>query len=266
MMNMPGKILSKYPEIDTWSIITAYRGSIAHGLYVASAAENSIDDKDIISICIPPISYYFGLKEYGSRGTKEIKYAEWDIVVYEFKKCINLLKQGNPNILSLLWLDEKSYIKISQAGERLINARNLFVGKHVYQSFIGYAQSQFHKMTHLGFQGYLGVKRKTLVQKYGYDTKNACHLIRLLTMGIEFLKEGRLYVKRSDVKYLWSIKRGEWTLEEVKKESEKLFKEAEKAYKKSKLPEHPDYNKIETLGVDILKDHFRLKGRSGAES
>lgn len=33
----------------------------------------------------------------------------------------------------------------------------------------------------------MGEKRKQLVAKHGYDTKNASHLIRLLRMGMEFL-------------------------------------------------------------------------------
>jgi len=62
----------------------------------------------------------------------------------------------------------------------------------------------------------MGTKRKMLVEKYGYDCKNAAHLIRLLRMGVEFLKDGRLYVMREDAKQLIEIKRGEWTLEQVK--------------------------------------------------
>ncbi|MFH1442264.1 MAG: nucleotidyltransferase domain-containing protein [Candidatus Omnitrophota bacterium] len=250
-------LLKKYPEISDWSIVVAYRGSIAHGLYIPNRDVNSIDDKDVISICIPPIPYYFGLEEYGSRGTKEIKYKEWDIVVYEFKKCINLLIQGNPNILSILWLDKDSYISISSEGKQLIAASNLFIGKHVYHSFVGYAKGQLHRMTHLAFQGYMGDKRKRLVQKFGYDTKNAAHLIRLLRMGIEFLNQGRLFVKRKDSESLLAIKRGEWSLNQVKKEADILFKKAEQAYIKSKLPDRPDYDKINSLCVNILEKHFK---------
>jgi predicted nucleotidyltransferase len=212
-----------------------------------------------MTICIPPIDYYFGLEEYGSKGTKEIKVKEWDIVVYELRKCFRLLKQGNPNVLCFLWTDKDSYLKISREGEFLIQSRNLFSGKHVYESFVGYAQGQLHRMTHLAFEGYMGEKRKRLVQKFGYDVKNACHLIRLLRMGIEFLQDGKLYVKRTDADDLLSIKRGEWSLEQVKAESDKLFKKAENAYKKSKLPEYPNYEKIDNLCINIIKSHFGKK-------
>lgn len=192
-MPIPKTLLNEYPEIMDWSILTAYRGSIAHGLYVPNRDSNSIDDKDIMAICIPPIQYYLGLEEYGSRGTREIKHQQWDIVINN----------------------------------------------------------------HLAFQGYMGEKRKRLVKEFGYDTKNACHLIRLLKMCIEFLNDGRLYVKRhKDADILLSIKRGEWPLEQIKKEADRLFKLTEAAHTKSKLPEYPDHEKINKLCVDILQEHF----------
>lgn len=253
-------LLDNYPEIIKWSILAVYRGSIAHGLYVPNKDPNSIDDKDVMSICIPPIRYYFGLEEYGSRGTREIKHKEWDIVVYEFRKAIRLLSQGNPNILCVLWMDNDCYLKVTPSGKRLLEARNLFVGKHVYNSFVGYAKGQLHRMTHLAFQGYMGEKRKRLVKQFGYDVKNAGHLIRLLKMSIEFLNEGRLYVKRTkDTGELLSIKEGKWSLEKVEKEAGRLFKLADKAYRSSRLPEQPDRAKINRLCIDILQSHFSRK-------
>lgn len=57
----------------------------------------------------------------------------------------------------------------------------------------------------------MGERRKALVRRHGYDTKNAAHLIRLLRMGIEFLQSGELLVDRSghDAGELLAIKRGE---------------------------------------------------------
>lgn len=68
------------------------------------------------------------------------------------------------------------------------------------------------------------------LKKFGYDTKNAAHLVRLLRMGMEFLKDGELEVTRLDARQLLEIKRGEWTLERVKAEADHGFKMAEQAY------------------------------------
>ena len=237
-----------------WSILSFYRGSIAHGMYTPK----TIDDKDVMSVCVPDKEYYYGLKIYGSRGTKEIKKDEWDIVIYEVRKFLSLLAQGNPNVLCSLWLDKNYYINITPAGQLILSHEYLFVGKHAYRSFAGYARSQRARMTRYSeYHGHMGKKRKELVDKFGYDCKNAAHLIRLLRMGVEFLKEGRLYVLRHDAKELLSIKRGEWLLEDVNKEAEHWFKLLDEAYIKSELPDKPDYDKINGLAIDIIETAYK---------
>lgn len=255
MSGIPRAIQESNPGLDRWSILTAYRGSIAHGMYVPQDNPDSIDDKDVMAVCVPTPDYYIGLKQYGSRGTKEIKKDEWDIVIYELKKFIGMLENGNPNVLGMLWLEQQHYIHTTPAGWMLVKNRELFVGRHVYHSFSGYAHSQLHRMTHLAYQGYMGEKRKKLVDKFGYDTKNAAHLIRLLKMCIEFLKDGELYVFRGkkDAQQLLSIKRGEWTLEHVQSEADRLFKVAEQMYTESTLPKRPDRDKISALCRNIIE-------------
>lgn len=98
------------------------------------------------------------------------------------------------------------------------------------------------------FQGYMGEKRKALVRKHGYDTKNAAHLVRLMRMCCEFLETGELTVFRThDADELRSIKRGGWTLEAVQQEADALFKRAEEAKVATKLPEDPDVEFIDKL-------------------
>lgn len=143
----------------------------------------------------PPINYYYGLQNFGSKGTKEIMEDKWDIVLFKFTKAIRMLKAGNPNILSLLWLEPSMYIHISPMGQILLDNRDAFVGKHVYHSYVGYANGQLHRMTHAACKGYMGKKRKKLVERFGFDIKHGAHLIRLLRMGIEFMNEGKIYTK-----------------------------------------------------------------------
>jgi len=237
-------------------ILVGYRGSIAHGTYVPQDNPDSIDDKDVMAVIIPPIECILGIDTFGNRGTKEIKHEEWDVVTYTLQKYISLLVKNNPNVMSLLWLEDGDYIHVSSEGNILIDNRDIFVTKQAYHSFIGYAHGQAHRMTHMKFEGYMGEKRKRLVEKHGYDTKNASHLIRLLRMGIEYLTDGRLYVKRKDASQLLDIKRGEWKLENVQKEADRLFVLAEEAYVRSTLPVEPDRKKVNELCVEIMKSRI----------
>ena len=147
-MTINALMTEKHQDILDWCILAGWRGSITHGTYIQKHDPQSIDDKDAMYIVVPPEDYYLGLKQYGSHGTVEIKDGEFDIVVYEAKKFISLLAQGNPNVLCLLWLRPEYYLMQTTAGKMIVENRSLFVGRHVYHSFCGYAKDQLYKMTH----------------------------------------------------------------------------------------------------------------------
>ncbi len=239
-------------------ILVGYRGSIAHGTYMPNKDPNSIDDKDVQGVTAANIEHYFGLEQFEQ---KESFIREWDIVNYEIRKFFRLLLKCNPNVLSILWLEPVHYIYTSVAGKYMIDQRDIFVSKQIYKSYTGYAYGQLKRMTHQAYKGYMGKKRKALVEKWGYDTKNATHLIRILRMGIEFLNEGVLYVHRHDAQQLLEIKHGEWSLERVKKEAQRLFERSEEAYDRCQLPKEPDYAAANELLCYILRDVILLDKR-----
>lgn len=118
---------------------------------------------------------------------------------------------------------------------------------------------QYDEMRGKYYKGYMGDKRRGLVEKFGYDTKNAAHLIRILRMGIEFLTDGSLQVEREDKQELLDIKQGLWSLDKVKAESERLFALASEAYVRSPLPPEPDRERAEKLVMGIVSDFHKLR-------
>ncbi len=305
-------------EYPLSTFFLGYRGSLAHGMFVPKNDPNSIDDIDLMGFVFGDPRNYFGLHEWGSRGTKEIKQGQYDVVLYEARKAVSLLLQGNPNIMSMLWLPQKHQIIRTEASERLLAARSLFVGKHVYNAFAGYAFQQLQKMesrdpadlrdylaltyeaknrgihpNHKGESfkypddydlktgearnakqhtdevllahlrrymkkgdntGYLGDKRKQLVLRHKFDTKNAAHLIRLLRMCVEFMNTGEMIVERPDAAELLDIKTGKWKLEDVKQLADELLIEAKSARDNSRLPDEPEYDKAEALLVSLVRE------------
>jgi predicted nucleotidyltransferase len=118
--------------------------------------------------------------------------------------------------------------------------------------------SRFRALHQKYFSGYMGEKRKAMVRKYQYDVKNAAHLIRLLRMGAEFLRSGELQVYRtSDADELKRIKRGGWSLEQVKAEAQRLFAEIETARAESRLPDQPDAVAANAL---LMRIHQQMIG------
>lgn len=251
-MRILNELLNSFKDFDIYErcILLGYRGSQAHGTYVKNTDPHSIDDIDLMGIAVPPIDYYFGLKKFEQFDSM---LDPWDVVIYEITKYFRLMLKCNPNVMALLWLEDDMYIRKTPAGQMIIDNRNIFISKQIYKSFCGYANGQLKRMTRFKCEGYMGEKRKQLVEKYGYDCKNASHLIRLLEMGIEFIETGELVVKRPNANYLLDVKRGKYSLLEIQNKSDDLFRKIKLSMDKSKLPENPDRQKANDLLVEIIK-------------
>lgn len=128
------------------TFLLAYRGSIAHNMYVPNSDPKSIDDVDLMGVVVGEPENYLGLQEWGQRGTKEVKEYQWDYVFYEVRKMFSLLLQGNPNVLGLLWVRPEHYLIMTAEARLMIENRHLFHGRHVYNAFAGYAHQQLSKM------------------------------------------------------------------------------------------------------------------------
>jgi hypothetical protein len=167
---------------------------------------------------------------------------------------VSLWLKSNPNVLGLLWLRDEDYLVRSDEFDRFVSMRDAFVCQQVADAFGGYAFSQIQRIHKNRHEGYMGAKRKELVEKHGYDTKNAAHAIRLLRMAVEFMRDGELYVHRgNDSESLKAIKRGEWPLERVQTIAADLFEKLDNLKAKSKLPAKPDRERANSLLVEITQ-------------
>jgi predicted nucleotidyltransferase len=248
-----------YTNWKKYLILEGYRGSQAHGTYIPDNIPDSIDDIDTLGVAVLPKEYYLGLGSYRKVNEQYNKFhGKYDILIYEFKKFIYLLFKSNPNVMSLLWVREQDIIFANEAGKLLLENKELFLSKKMYKTLVGYAEGQLKKMTHFSFEGYMGEKRKKLVDKFGYDCKNASHCIRLLKMGIDLMKTGKLIVyRKKDKDEIISIKKGKWKLYEIKQYAEELLDEFNNQFKNSSLPDEPDIEKIEKLMFKIFEIQWK---------
>lgn len=236
-------------------------GSHSHGTYVPPEDEHGIDDVDLMVICVPPAEFKLGLKQW-EHAT--YKHGRWDVVLYDWQKWLHMIYKSNPNVVGTLWLEPEDVLELDeQWGEGYLydpygdllaaTCENKILSKRMYDAFVGYAHSQLYKMTHCATQGYMGDKRKRLVEKYGFDVKNAAHLIRLLRMACEAFETGVLNVRRADAAEIITIKQGGWSLEQVATEAQALFTRAEAAMKVSSLREEPDAMFLQKIMVQGYK-------------
>jgi len=94
--------------------------------------------------------------------------------------------------------------------------------------------------------------RAELERAYGYDTKHAMHLIRLMRMGLEVLEAGELRVRRDDADELAAIRDGGLSYEALVSMAEALHRDMDAAATTTKLPADVDHNRVDALLAEVL--------------
>jgi len=205
-------------------------GSRAYGL----DDENS--DIDRRGIYLPPADLHWSL--YGV--PEQLENDETQEVYWELQKFVVLALKANPNVL------ECFYTPIIETATplalELLDMKDIFMSRLVYQTYNGYVMSQFKKMqTDIRNQGQV-------------KWKHVMHLIRLLISGTKVLKEGFVPVQVGEHRdALLKIKSGEMPWDEVEQWRLSLHADFDDAFEKTTLPERPDYEAANAFLVKARK-------------
>lgn len=239
-------------------------GSFAYGV------ANDTSDIDIYGFCIPNKSIIFpattGKYIFGFDKTVPGNFEQWqqhhvidkgkkkeyDFTIYNIVKYFRLCANGNPNMIDSLFVPQRCITHTTNIGVLLRENRHMFLSKKCWHTFKGYAFSQLHKMKIKDPHG----KRKELRDKYGYDTKFAYHLVRLLNEVEQILIEGDLDLERNR-EQLKAIRKGDWTQEQVEKyfHEKEIYLEELNA-KSDSVPYKVQTDRIRNLLYACLQLHF----------
>jgi len=102
-------------------------------------------------------------------------------------------------------------------------------------------------------------KRAELEAKYGYDTKHASHLVRLLRMGKEILTIGKVIVERNDAQELIDIRSGKSSYDEIINYAKQIDAEIKELYKqpeKCNVPYSPNEDELDELCTNIVNQYL----------
>lgn len=113
------------------------------------------------------------------------------------------------------------------------------------------------------YQGWLknrNPKRSELEAKFGYDTKHALHLVRLLRMGLEIVSTGEVRVHRDDRDELLAIKSGALTYDALMALADDLGARVHAAAATSTLRPEPDEQQLDALCAAIVADVLTSNG------
>lgn len=105
--------------------------------------------------------------------------------------------------------------------------------------------------------------RAKLEAEFGYDTKHAMHLYRLIEECRELLTKGTITLPRPDRGKLLAIKNGGYSYDSLLDYFERADKELADLYDNSVLPKKPDSNKLDALCTKLVWDHFSNEDTKG---
>lgn len=231
------------------TILRCTVGSTVHGLSIEGT-----DDLDEMGICVEPYAHFFGLRSRfdqwvfrtqpeGARSGP----GDLDLTVYSLAKWCRLALHGNPTILLPLFVPESAISVCDPVGRDLRAMSCLFVGSNLFGPYLGYMEQQRHRLTNK-------VKmpnRPELVERYGYDTKYAGHLIRLGFQGIELATTGKmsLPMREHERNTVIAIRRGQFSEAEVLELAENLEQVLVHLQERKALPP-PDRDRVEKFVIE----------------
>lgn len=253
-MKQPDFGIYGFPYQD--NLIMAFiGGSQLHGAKVGAT-----DDTDWYGVFIEPPDKMIGLDrdeffvyttggQEGGNGPDDV-----DVCLYSLRKWAGMAAKGNPSALHFLFAREAyttgSWDQISK------NAR-IFASKRHLKPFVKFAEDQMDRLC--GRKGQKNIHRTELVEKHGYDTKYAMHVIRLFLEAKEYMEEGEISLPNPKVDLLIDIRKGKYKLSEVEEMGKQLDAEAVQAQTASPLPESVDLNAISQLLSDVYLDFWSRK-------
>lgn len=127
-------------DVDACTIFMMLGGSHAYGTQTESS------DLDYRGVCIPADpAYYVGFLKHFEQKDSGWPNAQ-DKVVYELRKAVSLMADGNPNMMDYLYVDDKHVVFTTPQWERLRAHREKFLSKKMRHTYAGYAYSQLKRI------------------------------------------------------------------------------------------------------------------------
>ncbi|WP_433833361.1 nucleotidyltransferase domain-containing protein [Actinoplanes sp. CA-015351] len=192
-------------------------GSRAYGLDVAGS------DHDRRGVFVAPTRAFWTLDKPPTHfdGPRAEEF-NWEI-----ERFCELALQANPTVLEVLW--SPLVESVSPDGSALLEARQAFLSRRVFETYGNYARDQLKRVA---------ARRERTGETNG---KQAMHMIRLLVAGAHVLRTGEVLVNVAGLRdRLLAVKHNSLSWPEVVRWSAQLLADLETAAEDSRLPESPD--------------------------
>lgn len=235
-------------------------GSKLHGINLPGGG-----DDDQMGICVETMEAAVGFHEFEQFIKRDAAIREgksdapsqpgdMDLTIYGLRKFLRLAMQGNPTIIDLLYVPQKACSVLTEVGKGIQAMAPFILSRQAGKRYLGYLESQRQRL--MGERGQKKVNRPELETAFGYDTKYACHMLRLGMQGVQLLTEGRLTIpmKQADQEHLIAVRLGKVSLNDVLQETGDRERELKDLLTESPLDEHPDFDTVEHWMLETYKE------------
>lgn len=217
-------------------LVSVLAGSRAYGTSVSTS------DTDIRGV------YAARLRHMLSPFRKDThRSGEGDTFFYELSRYISLLCKQNPNLVEILWAHPDDVQAMSGAWRPLVHARQELLTTEVSSRYRGFAFRSMETLNRRRRELLEGADPRPLEKAYGYDTKAAAHVIRLLRTCREILDEGVVHVRRPDAAELRAIREGAVSLDDIIQTHRDLDTAVLESLSRTQLPREVDHERVEGL-------------------
>ena len=123
--------------VDKCTVFSTIVGSRAYG----TNSEDSDTDIRGIAVLDDP-KYYFGFVNH----FEQYEDPNVDTVVYDIRKAFNLMADANPNMLDILFAEDRFHLQVKDVFKAVLENRDKFLSKRVRFSYTGYAYAQLKRI------------------------------------------------------------------------------------------------------------------------
>lgn len=244
-MEMPDEVSGR--QVVLWALI----GSHNYGL------ETESSDEDHMAFVAPTFEDLYRGRAYHAQSVTLTD----DVVVHDVRKVPDLLWKSNPSFMEVLFSRDLRVPGTFAAPyiNRIVRMRDRIAAMNLpvfWRTTMG---------IHTGRLGRMGKGTEStmpLVERYGYDTKQAMHVVRSLLVLEKFAGNGftdfgsAITATPAERKLLLEIKSGRYTLEEFREmDAETLSRvEALRPLYESVEPDREAFEIVDATVMDLVRD------------
>src|SRR5271157_5233934 len=178
---------------------------------ILGITQMTTDDAGLKHVFQPDVQVWSSSKDAVKNNADDV-----DVNLFSLRKWASMAATGNTNAIEFLFVPNTAWSNVNAViwNERIVPYTADFISKRAAFHFAEFAKGMLKRLKGGEGRGKHG-QRPDLIEEFGYDTKAAMHLIRVLEEGRELMDTGKITLPRPNAQLLKRIRSGEFDWPEI---------------------------------------------------